>query len=268
MPFGDSAQSGIRMPGLIPLAGCDQGYSMGKRDQERLAQEFLFEHLGVDKSLFAIDGGYDCYYGNNYCHAELRAGGLFMRPSFASKLILKSSLDSGVFHNKSMHYAYHGTPPKNVKSILGVGFKPSKTGAAGPGLYMSPYPLYAQLYSSSSYAMPSPTEWTSKDGRKFFVDTLFMIRYPAAVVTERRDGDFAVKEIAATVGSGYNLHKLFSSASWSSAHRGFDFDTMVIGCLHPDVVPRVSLQGVIVKFHEKNPYEQGGEFDKLTKLLQ
>lgn len=271
MPFGDSAQSGSKMPGLIALHGCDEGYSMSNSEWEKLSQEYLFEAHGldVDRNLFAIGAGYDCYYPNNYCHAEVRADGLFMRPSFATKLILKSSLATGgCFHDTNQHYGYHGTPAKNVKSILATGLNPSPTGAAGAGLYFSPYPLYAQLYSSSSYTGMPPTQWTSKAGKTYFVDTLCMIRYPKELVTQEIGSELAVKELSATVGSIYNLHKLFDTATWTSQHRNFDFENMVIGCLNPSLVHRVSVQGVIVKFHDKNQYEPGGEFDRIMKLLE
>merc|ERR1712241_278300 len=107
------------------------------------------------------------------------------------------------------------------------------------------------LYSSSSYA-GGATSWTAKDGRKFFVENLFLIRYPKDICTEKINGDEAVKEIEATIGKELGLEKLFSTARWQSAHRGFSFAEMMIGCLHVERVDRISLQGVIVKFHQED----------------
>ena len=129
----------------MPLTGCDEGYDMSG-SKMRLAQEFLFDHLGVPKELFD-DGGRNCYYGNNYGHAELRGGGPFMRPTHASKFILKSAVESGVFNDSSLLYGYHayGTPACNLKPILETQLNPSHSGAVGPGIYFSPFPLCAQL---------------------------------------------------------------------------------------------------------------------------
>lgn len=249
------------------MSGFDEGYTMRASDWETLAQEYLFEELRVDRDLFALGQGYDCYYPNNYQHAEIRADGLFIRPSYASKLILKSSLQNGVFHSKTQHYGYHGTPPKNLNSILRTGLRASSSGAAGPGLYFSPYPLYAQLYSSSSYTGSPPTQWTSKNGKTYFVDILLMIRYPKELVSQQ-NGAFAVRELSATIGSQYDIHKLYKTATWASPNRGYTFEEMVIGCLDPSVVSQVTVQGVIVKFHATDPYKAGGEFDTIQAMMK
>jgi hypothetical protein len=148
----DSAQSGSAIPGFEPMKGCCQGFSMGD-SQEELGRLYLAEKLGqkVLKKHFALDAGLDCYYPNNYTHAEMRGGAPFMRPTFASKHVLKSAVESGAFHDAMLAYGYHGTPACNLASILKQGLKPSKCGVLRDGLYFSPSPLYAQLYSTSAY---------------------------------------------------------------------------------------------------------------------
>ena len=256
MPVNDSAQSGKCIPGLQPLAGCDEGYDFGT-DHIDLARSFVYEHLGVPKELFA-NGGQDCHYGNNYGHAELRGShdAPFMRPTFASKLILKSALDTGIFRDSSLSYGFHGTPPTALKSILETQLNPSAQGAAGPGIYFSPFPLYAQLYSSSSYHGVPVYTW-EHDGKTYFVDTMLMIRCTAGL-SEDHD---AIDEITATIGSEYMLHKLFATA-------GMDLENKVIARLAPEICDQLSLQGVIVKFHEKHPYKEGGEWANLIDLVK
>lgn len=237
---------------------------MSDDSRQCLAHEFLFEELGLSRDLFALGQGYDCYYGNNYCHAEIRADSVFMRPSYASKLILKEALTSGVFNSSTMLYCYHGTPPRNLGSILQTGLRPSPGGALGPGLYMSPYPLYAQLYSSKAHG--SPTKWKSKRlGGEYFVDILIMLRYPSSLGRKTLGDSWAVSEIPATFGDDYNLHKLFRSSNWRDPSHGNTLAQQVIHCVKD--CPSVKMQGIIVKFHDKNPYGDDGEFAKITRLL-
>jgi len=219
----------------------------------KLCQEFLFDHLGIPRDLFALGQGYDCTYGNNYCHGELRAGAPFMRPTHSTKLILKSALKDGTFHDSGLVYGYHGTPPDNLKPILTSKLKPSSNGATGPGIYFSPFPLYAQLYSSSGYH-DGPYKWQSQDGAQYFVDAMFLVRFP-----ELAEYSGAIDEISATIGAEYCLHDLFASAK-------MDFENMVIGRIAPEHCDKLSIQGVVLKFHEEDPYGEKGEWEKIRKL--
>lgn len=250
--------SGKALVGLAPLDGCCEGFSTNSKENRALAEEFVFGSLGVDPKLFRMDGGFPVYYGANYCHAELRGPSKMpmMRPSHAFKLVLKSAIDHGVFFNKELAYGYHGTPPQCIKSILSTKIAPSKNGAVGPGIYFSPSPLYAQLYSSSTYHCAKPTTWKSKAGKTYFVDTLLQIRY------QRHGCEFhdAIDEISATVGSKYCVHKLFATAK-------MDIEHMIIARMPTKLCEKgVHTQALIVKFHEKNPYEAGGEWSKIVEM--
>ena len=98
--------------------------------------------------------------------------------------------------------------------------------------------------------------WESKGGQTFFVDVMFMIRCPP--LAEHHD---AIDEITATIGSEYMLHRLFATAQMA-------FENMVIARSAPEYCDQLSIQGVAVKLHTKNPYENGGEWTDLVELIQ
>ena len=256
--MNDSAQSGVPIPGFQPLAGLNESYKMDSPGLE-LGRRFLTEVLRVDSALFATTSSVDCYYPNNYCHAELRGTpkSLFMRPTFSSKHILKSSLSarapdgsgSSVFSSETMRYAYHGTPMRNIKSILSDGLRPSQDGTMGPGLYFSPSPLYAQLYSSGCFHEAAPPRCTM-DGVEYFVDTSLLIRYPTDVAVFNS----GVDEIGATFGADYCLHKLFKTAKTVPP-----IEEQLIGQIPPEHAAKVVVQGVIVKLHRHDPYDSSNE---------
>ncbi|CAG8488650.1 21520_t:CDS:10, partial [Gigaspora rosea] len=134
-------------------------------DELELENEF-------DESLFSHQD--DCYYLSNYCHLENRGGHRYLRPSKCSKFVLKQGYH--LFYNYDWTYSYHGTDPKNIKSILKYGLKKPGSLAGndevrtahgskyGPGIYTSKVPLYAQLYAPM-------IKW----GDKYF-QTIFMVR--------------------------------------------------------------------------------------------
>lgn len=252
----------MEIPGFAPLAEYNEGYEMGEGEAERrlaLSSAFL-RSLDVDVELF--DRELECWYSNNYAHAELRGEppALYMRPTHACKHVLKSSLKSDgdaspVFWSGRLYYGYHGTPPRNIPSILRNGLRPSTGGALGAGLYFSPSPLYAQLYSSSGYH-GGAHEWTH-EGRTYFVDTLLLLRAP-----DLSQYSAGVDEIAATVGSEYNVHLLFTGAQTDPP-----IEEQIIARVPPEHMDKVIVQGIVVKLHERHPYDDPlGEWATVVKL--
>ncbi len=229
--------------------------------QEELGRLYLAEKLGqkVLKKHFALDAGLDCYYPNNYTHAEMRGGAPFMRPTFASKHVLKSAVESGAFHDDKLTYGYHGTPACNLASILKQGLKPSKCGALGDGLYFSPSPLYAQLYSTSAYhcGPGSPIETWSHGGVTYFVDVMFMLR-----ISDKLQYNSGLEETAATIGAEYCIHNLFQGASMEIANK-------LVAKVETKDCPGVTLQAVIVKLHTHHPYDsKNGEWSLVKDLVR
>ena len=256
-----SALSGAALPGLDVLnAACD-GFSSDAADQRALAEEFAFDELRLPKELFAMEGGFPVYYGSNYSHAEVRGGhstAPMMRPSHAFKLVLQSSLDSGIFWDEDLVYGYHGTPSCAVKPILESKLNPSVGGAIGPGVYFSPSPLYAQLYSSSTYHQAEPPSWTSKSGDTYYVDTMFQLRCKHTGCEYHE----AIDEITATIGADFCIHNLFASAT-------MDIEDKIIACMPADKCDDgVFLQALVIKFHKKNPYKEGGEWAKIVEIAK
>lgn len=260
----DSVHSGIAIPGFSPLRKyCSSFCELGGGSHVELGRRYLQE-LGLSPAIFAPS--YDAYYDNNYAHAEFRGQSapgkplpIMMRPSFASKHVLRAALDneavdgSGrVFWSKTLKWGYHGTPPRNLRSILASGLRPSTAGALGQGFYFTPSPLYAQLYSSRVHG--SPAKWRA-DGLDYFVDTMLQIRYP-----DMANYGPDLEEIKATVGAEYSLHRLFASAKTTPPIE----DQMI--CRMAPHVNKVFVQAIIVKLHRQDPYLAGGEWARLKEL--
>jgi hypothetical protein len=96
----------------------NQGYLFGSELREckeyQIALEYIKSQAYYDKEKF--NHGLDCYYLENNCHIEQRGSHCYLRPSYTAKFILEDSLD--IFDNYELLYAYHGTNPNNIGSIL------------------------------------------------------------------------------------------------------------------------------------------------------
>lgn len=103
----------------------NQGFVFGsglrKLPKHQLALQYLREKNFAPENDFLHQ--HDCYYGDNWHHAELRGGHRFLRPSHCSKFVLRKGM--GKFLEADWQYAYHGTNTKNVGSILQHGLRAS-----------------------------------------------------------------------------------------------------------------------------------------------
>ena len=145
---------------------------------------------------------------------------------------------------------------ENLKSILTNGLQASSNGALGAGLYFTPSPLYAQLYSSSSYHNKMMV-W-HVDNKVYYVDVLLLIRFP-----DLAKYGAEIEEISATIGAEYCIHKLFKGAKTNPP-----IENQMIGCIPPEHADKVVIQGAIVKLHTTNPYEPGGEWYRIKDLVK
>ena len=172
-----------------------------------------------------------------------------------------------------LYCAYHGTPAANLSSILQHGLRPSKDGSAGPGLYITPSPLYAQLYSSGSFHCSQPATWKCPaTGVTYYVDVLLLVRFPDLASSIYNSG---VDEIAATIGADYCLERLFSGARLpygpkQSGESHARLEDQLICCVPLAVLQKhdvVKIQAVVVKLHKVDPYGAGGEWEKIKELV-
>lgn len=250
MPVG-SAQGG-RI--LTPDAWRQQnkGYLYGsdcsRHSDYKLARQYVKEKNFCDDSLF--DHSLDCYYHENNCHIEIRGGHRYLRPSLCSKMVFRNS--RAVFNDSSWLYSYHGTDPKNVKSILengltypgyskGIGVSTAHGGAYGQGVYTSKLPLYAQLYAKCE-------KWKGK-----YVQTIFLVRQdPRSISVHGGEGCFTTSMIGRT-----DLHRLY----------GEHIKSNEIQFVTTKVDDNNIIQGLLIKIHETKPDQAGGEYYEVSKLL-
>ncbi|CAG8543849.1 23260_t:CDS:2 [Racocetra persica] len=183
-----------------------EGYLYGSRSLERksdytVSYKFIKEYLQLDDSLFNHQD--NCYYLTNYCHLENRGGHRYLRPSECSKFVLKQG--SHLFYNYNWTYSYHGTDPKNIKSILQYGLKKPGSLAGdkvvklvngqmyGTGIYTSKIPLYSQLYAPM-------TSWEGK-----YFQTILMVRQkPNSIDTQEGEGTYTTSLLG-----NAEIHKLY-----------------------------------------------------------
>ena len=234
----------------------NEGYLYGKdcRENEhyKLSLEYLQEKDFCDESEF--DHSLDCHYLTNHAHIELRGGHRFVRPSECSKFVLKRS--KAVFNDPSWTYAYHGTHPNNMKSILKNGLvypgysggvqvlvKKAAHGAAyGNGVYTSKVPLYAQLYATCE-------KWRNK-----YVQVMLMVRQrPESITVYGSEGTATVEMLDRD-----DLHLLY----------GGKISADEIQNVTPVVENNNLIQAILVKMHDTDPRGVGGEYHQVKDLLQ
>jgi hypothetical protein len=199
---------------------------------------------------YEFDHSLDCEYLGNFCHVEKRGPFHFFRPSTCVKFPLKRA--APVFSDETYRTSYHGTASGNIKSILTYGLLPAgemadgerimkKNGEAlGYGVYTSPSPLYAQLYAPVEY-------W---DGS--CVQTILMVRQPARdVVTYRDEGCGSVSLIGRN-----DIWRLYGQtlAAGELQMRTQNYKPVVI-------------QAIIVKIHDQDPRQPGGEYHRIRGTL-
>jgi hypothetical protein len=249
----DSAQSGIQIRGTIPIPIWEkhnEGYTMNRSHLHyRIACQYIHEKKFCDDSEF--DHPFDCYYLNNSCHAELRGGHRFYRPSLCTKFIFKSA--KSVFNDSTYQYSYHGTSSSNIHSIIQHGLCPGGSEINGTkikmrygnrlgwGVYSSACPLYAQLYAPIE-------EWNG-----YFVQTILMLRQPETSIADKYSDE---------------------GCATTSLLGRTDIWRLYGGILQPNEIQmktteyqKIVIQGLLIKIHQKNPINAGGEYDQLEKLL-
>ena len=231
----------------------NEGYEYGPHELSRnqrhsFASDFLRDYLQLDHSIFSHPD--DCYYLNNYCHIEQRGGHRYLRPSHCSKFVLNQG--KHLFYDYTWSYSYHGTSPKNVKSILNYGLKiPGHTAggtkikvangsAYGNGIYSSKIPLYAQLYAPC-------VNWRGK-----YFQTIFMLRKDAkkTIITDI-EGCYTQGMIGRT-----DLHKLYDGAIASNEIQWMTTDESA-----------VILHALLIKVHDIDPVSACGEYAVVAKVL-
>ena len=110
-------------------------------------------------------------------------GKMFLKASKVSEIIIEKVYRvRSRRHRKAMNSSkilvFHGTPPKNVPGILTSGFKSSKRGRFGPGVYHSNFVAKSLLFTSFSSFFP-PYRGGNED---FFV---FVNELPAKYLSEK-----------------------------------------------------------------------------------
>ncbi|CAG8465188.1 11688_t:CDS:1 [Dentiscutata erythropus] len=186
--------------------------ALGRESDYTISHKFIKEYLQLDESLFSYQD--NCYYLSNYCHLENRGG----HRSKCSKFVLKQGYH--LFYNYEWTYSYHGTDPKNIKSILKYGLKKSGTfagnnkiesahgSAYGCGIYTSKVPLYSQLYAPM-------TKW----GDKYF-QTIFIVRQkPNSIDAQEGEGSYTKCMLNHT-----DIHKLYKGKISSDEMQYVCFD--------------------------------------------
>lgn len=94
-------------------------------------------------------------------------------------------------------------------------------------------------------------------GRTYYVDTLLLLRAP-----DLSSFTSGVEEIAATVGDEYNVHHLFTGAKMETP-----IEEQIIARVPPEHTDKIIVQGVIVKLHERHPYNDSrGEWATVVAL--
>ncbi|RIA99408.1 hypothetical protein C1645_747240 [Glomus cerebriforme] len=231
----------------------NQGYLYGRSELERnsdytISYKYVKEYLKIDDSMFSHPD--NCYYLNNYCHIENRGGHRYLRPSKCSKFVLKQGYF--LFNNYHWTYSYHGTDSSNIKSILKYGLKASGSFAGkkkvesahgtlyGDGIYTSKIPLYSQLYAPV-------TKWNGK-----YFQTILMVRQKSGSIdAQMGEGTYTTSFLRCR-----NLHDLYK------------------GKISPDEMQYVCsdesscvLHALLIKVHDKDPEYEGGEYHKVSDIL-
>ncbi|CAG8720383.1 7962_t:CDS:1, partial [Cetraspora pellucida] len=207
--------------------------ALGRKSDYTLSRKFIKEYLQLDDSLFSHPD--NCYYLSNYCHIENRGGHRYLRPSECSKFVLKQGYH--LFYDYNWTYSYHGTDPKNIKSILQYGLKKPGSLAGnkivasvngsmyGTGIYTSKVPLYSQLYAPM-------TSWEGK-----YFQTILMVRQKSnSIDPQEGEGTYTNSLLGCT-----DIHKLYSGKISSDEMQYVCFDES--SCV---------LHALLIKIHDNH----------------
>lgn len=208
----------------------------------KLCKKFLAEYLAIPESMF--EHSLDCLYLNNYTSAESRGGHYHFRPSYCTKFILKTALPH--FDDMAYYNAYFGASADEVANIVKSGHIPAAPGCLGTGLYSSPSPLYAQLWSKAK-------EWHG-----YYVQTMLNLRILC------QDGTkclFDKDQKLLTMCNGADFGAVLEWLHEGKVPRG----SMLTMTKEPD---KAILHGVLVKFHKIHPHADSGEYDTLINYYR